>query len=189
MGRRRRRTAVALSLLVLLAACARPLAGGRINLDPASVSAGLPRCGGDVASASHGVVFLLQGTDKSCGRPGGIPSIGLYVNPYDDAFIPRLDTLLAADCDPAEGMVAAPPPGLAIADLASTACRVDRSDGWIDVFVEAVAPIPDGKESQTGITAVLHTRTERLVADMVVFRRLIAAVRLARTAGAAQGSP
>ncbi len=137
----------------------------------------LTSCAGAIPKLSHGVQIMLSGSTGDCSLPQTRPYVGVFGNPYDQFFIPNITSLLQADCDPSQGVLRPPPDRLSIAGLPSSACRLDRDDGWIEVYVEAVTE----REGQSGAapfaySATLHTREDRFPADLELFRRIINAV-------------
>lgn len=129
--------------------------------------------------------FFLLGTPDATSCRDDIERsryIDVFVS-YQTDDTKRLRDFLRSEC---VGVARAPcgpaPDGLHVAGLRSEAARVNRSDGWIDIFVvtQAGEPDPDFDASVPSVNydLSLHTKPNHLDADLRVFRTVLQMIRL-----------
>jgi len=132
----------------------------------------------------HGPAFLLGNvTAGDCHDSERRRSIAIFAS-YNAADVTKkLDDLLSWECVHAGKRPCRPAPeGLRIAGLRSDAARVNRSDGWIDVFVVTQAGKPDpafdASVPSINYELRLHTTPRSLDDDLRIFRTMLATVQL-----------
>ncbi|MFZ0883125.1 MAG: hypothetical protein WAN14_06975 [Candidatus Acidiferrales bacterium] len=132
----------------------------------------------------HGPVFLLQGTkSQACDELSYKRYIAIFAGYNAVDTTKRLGDYLTSECTGiGRGPCRPAPRDLQIAGMRSKAGRVNRADGWIDIFVVTQAGKPD-PQFDASVPSVnydlsLHTTRRHLDEDLRTFREMLATVRL-----------
>lgn len=154
----------------------------RCTIDPGTNADGTPA----FMSMDAGPGLFLDGAPGDCAELKNRPSAAVIAT-GNVLFEENIAEVIARECDRIEtGMRKTRlPSDLAFkADFESRACRADRDDGWIDITVYTLGPtwphpvLPPGSLlSRNNYAAHLHTRPERLDADLMRLRAVLDAVR------------
>ena len=130
----------------------------------------------------HGFSFLLNPTPRGCKSSRKQPYIGLYgdynvLNYKTPARSLRLLCPQSQRSSEPKDVLRLTFPG-----HASAACEKEEENGWIDVFVAALAgKWPDAGTSKApyiNYTAQLHTKRAKLRENMRTFRKVLAGVKI-----------
>lgn len=132
----------------------------------------------------HGPVMVLDRSEaKGCNDKEGGRIIGVFASFNAAQATKTLRKLLQADCsDISKGKCNSAPSHMTLKGLPSMAARVNRADGWIDIFVVAQAGKPDpafdASVPSVNYELWLHTRPAQLEKDLRIFRSVLATIRL-----------
>lgn len=145
----------------------------------AVVPDGLPVCTAESGTHVHGVGTVLSGED--CRNSGDLPAFNIWAD-YNDLFLVNaLDALNSNPVCSGKG----PSWGQgewshAIAGLRTAMCRVDHSDGRVDIVLLAQAhKWPDSKTEASpyiNYTMYFNTTKTRLTTDMKRFKEFVKSV-------------
>jgi hypothetical protein len=128
----------------------------------------------------HGPYMLLDPTSQNgCHDLEHNRSIDVFASYNVAADTKRLSDFLNEQCVSVGGRACtAAPADLRVFRLQSAAAKVDRSDGWIDVFV--VTQVGDLNSRAPGVNYAftLRTTTNELRRDLTVFRTVLRTIRL-----------
>lgn len=144
---------------------------------------GLPKCQRPVGEPDQGVAIFLDAGSSGCVGVAGRPLVGVFGR-YNGDHLPSADAELRRACALLPGKQLPAPPALAIDDLDTAACRVNRPDGWIDILVVAqggARPAALGEVATTvaqgtafiNYTVLLHTNVRRLDRDVDMLRLVL----------------
>jgi hypothetical protein len=147
----------------------------------AAVPAGLRWCDWRGESHDHGPVVFLDANDVgSCDFEEHRRAISIFsfFNATDDTK--TLEGLRQWCIKMVAGTIDHAPKDLRIAGCLTAAARVNRGDGWVDVFVAAQTP-PSATANREipGVNHCirLHTDLSHLSEDLKVFRRVLTSIR------------
>ena len=132
----------------------------------------------------HGPLLLLGGADpKACDDQERSRYIVIFASYNAVDATKRLGDYLASECTGiGRGPCRLAPRDLQIAGMRSKAGRVNRTDGWIDIFVVTQAGKPDPQFDATvpsvNYELMLHTSARHLDEDLHTFREVLSTVRL-----------
>lgn len=148
------------------------------------VPEGVLLCPNPGSEHDHGPVMVLDRSgEKGCNDAEGGRIIEVFASFNAMRATKTLNKLLQSQCiDIAKGKCQSAPPQTTLKGLLSMAARVNRTDGWIDIFVvtQAGKPDPAFDASVPSINYVLwlHTRPEYLEKDLGIFRLVLGTIRL-----------
>lgn len=132
----------------------------------------------------HGPLMLLGGADpNACNDQEHNRYIVIFASYNAVDTTKRLGDYLRSECTGiGRGPCRLAPRDLQIAGMRSKAGRVNRADGWIDIFVVTQAGKPD-PQFDPSVPSVnydlsLHTTERHLDEDLRTFREVLATVRL-----------
>jgi len=132
----------------------------------------------------HGPVMVLDRSEaKGCSDAEGGRIIEVFASFNAAQATKTLRKLLQSDCsDISKGKCNSAPPHMTLKGLPSMAARVNRADGWIDIFVVAQAGKPDpafdASVPSVNYELWLHTKRDQLEKDLRIFRSVLATIRL-----------
>jgi len=132
------------------------------------------------AAHDHGPYMLLNPTSETgCLDLEHNRSIDIFASYNVAADTKKLSDFLNEQCASVGGRACtAAPADLRVFRLQSAAAKVDRSDGWIDVFV--VTQVGDLNSRAPGVkyAFTLRTTTNDVGRDLIVFRTVLRTIRL-----------
>ncbi|MGB0036010.1 MAG: hypothetical protein WBP79_11105 [Candidatus Acidiferrales bacterium] len=132
----------------------------------------------------HGPVMVLNRFEaKGCNDAEGGRIIEVFASFNAMQATKTLNKLLQSQCiDIAKGKCQSAPPQMTLKGLPSMSARVNRTDGWIDIFVVTHAGKPDpafdASVPSVNFVLWLHTRPEHMEKDLRVFRIVLETIRL-----------
>lgn len=133
-----------------------------------------------------GLDIYLDDGPEGCNGLLKRPFVAVFGTPnamFDESNAQQLDRYCNWPDGPFERR--APPAGLRLRGIASGACRIDRSDGVIEIIVVAQGGAwpkphtsPEWKLPMFNYTVSLYTTQQRFDADLARFRAILATVRI-----------
>jgi len=144
------------------------------------VPAGALLCHIPADEHDHGPYMLLDGTsEQGCHDLEHNRSIDLFARYNVTADTAKLSEFLDQECTGVGGRACGlAPAGLRVPGLRSMAGKVERSDGWIDVFVVTQVAGSNGTVPGVNYAFTLRTTASELDKDLGVFRTVLRTVRL-----------
>lgn len=145
---------------------------------------GAPTCRGEPPEHNHGLdIFLDDGAD-GCRDLLKRPFVGIFAT-YNAMFDPNPEAHLQLLCNADDGKLTEPPDGLRIDGRHSAICRLERTDGWIEVRIVAqnveiseADALTEGTVPGVNYEILLRTKPERYHVDLVELRTILSTVHI-----------
>ena len=145
------------------------------------VPAGTPTCRSEPTQPDHGLDMFLDSGPDGCEKLQTRPYLGVFAE-YNAAMAPNPDAVLAG-LNHLKGIHRGTAPELQIPRRPSAVARVDRDDGWVEIWVVTQAwkwppPAEESDLSYVNYIVTLNTTPQRLERDLRRLRALLGKVRI-----------
>jgi hypothetical protein len=145
------------------------------------VPAGTPTCRSEPTQPDHGLDMFLDSGPDGCEKLQTRPYLGVYAE-YNAAMSPTPDAVLDG-LNHLKGIHRGAAPELQIPKRPSAVARVDRDDGWVEIWVVTQAwnwppPAEESDLSYVNYIVTLNTTPQRLERDLPRLRTLLRRIKI-----------